>query len=276
MMDYMDECAEMLKKLTGKQFVLFVKRGNTALRLALKLAKSLGYKIVLLQDMGGWITYRQFCKKEKLDFSEIKTSHGILEPKILKDYMHCALLINSMPGYAALQKMRELARIGMKQNIFIINDASGSIGTEEAKFGDVVLGSFAFDKPVNISGHGGFIATDDEKYFEFLEKNNIEPLDIDFISLSEKLNNLNKRLSELKSMRNKLIKKLEATGFAKKIVHSDKKDYGDGINVIVSYDSDAEREKLIKVAEKEKLEFTLCPRDIRVNEKAVSFEIKRH
>jgi hypothetical protein len=269
-----DQCAEILKNLTGKQFVLFVQRGNAAIRLALKLAKSLGYNKVLLQDQGGWITYRQFCKKEKLEFSDIKTDYGIVELSTIKHYSGCVLLINSMPAYAALQGMREITRVCMKQNNFIINDASGSIGTEEAKYGDIILGSFAIDKPVNINGHGGFIATNNKEYFDFLEKNN-PTFEIDFIGLLGKLNNLNKRLCELKLIRNKLIQELEATEFANKIIHKEKKDYGEGINLIVKFESEKQKEKLIKLAEKENLEFTLCPRDIRVNERAVSFEIKR-
>jgi hypothetical protein len=269
-----DKCADMLRQLTEKKFVLFVQRGNVAIRLALKLAKHLGYKKVLLQDQGGWITYKQFCKKEKLEFSDINTNYGIVGIKTLKDYSGCVLLINSMPAYAALQRMRELARIGMKQNTLIINDASGSIGTEEAKFGDVILGSFAIDKPVNISGRGGFMATDSREYFDFLEKNNL-PFDIDFISLSERLLCLNERLSELKKIRNKLIKELEATEFANKIIHKDEKDYGSGVNLIVRYDSDSEKEKLIKLAKKEELGYTICPRDIMVKDKAICFEIKR-
>jgi len=269
-----EKCNDMLTGLTGKKFVLLVKRGNVAIRLALKLVKKLGYKIVLLQDQGGWLTYNQFCKKEKLEAVVLKTDHGLLGANALKNYSGCALLINSMPAYAALQKMRELARVGMKQNIFIINDASGSIGTEEAKFGDVILGSFAIDKPVNISGRGGFMATDSKECFDFLEKNNL-PLDIDFIGLSEKLLCLNERLSELKSIRDKLIKELEESEFANKIIHKDEKDYGSGVNLIVKYDSDSEKEKLIKLAKKEELGYTVCPRDIRVKDKAVSFEIKR-
>jgi len=269
-----EACADILKELTGKKHVLFVQRGNVAIRLVLKLAKSLGYRIILLQDQGGWITYRQFCKKEKLESSEIKTDYGLIELKAIKDYSGCILLINSMPGYAALQRMREVARICMKQKIFIINDASGSIGTEETKFGDIILGSFAIDKPVNIAGHGGFIATDSLDHYDFLKKNNL-PYEIDFIGLLGRLQNLNKRLSDLGGIKNKLIKELEATEFANKIIHSDKENYGNGINLIVKYDSEKQKEKLIKLAEKESLEFTLCPRDIRVNEKAVSFEIKR-
>jgi hypothetical protein len=269
-----EQCAGILRELTDKKHILFVQRGNVAIRLALKLAKHLGYKKVLLQDQGGWITYKQFCKKEKLEAVELKTNHGVLGANALKNYSGCALLINSMPAYAALQKMRELARVGMKQNIFIINDASGSIGTEEAKFGNVILGSFGIDKPVNISGHGGFMATDSKEYFDFLGKNN-PGLEIDFSGLLGRLKDLNKRLSDLKDVRNKLIQQLEESEFANKIIHKDEKDYGNGVNLIVRYDSEKQKEKLIKLAEKEKLEFTLCPRDIRVNDKAVSFEIKR-
>lgn len=265
-----EKCVDMLSELTGKKQVLFVQRGNVAIRLALKLAKHLGYKIALLQDQGGWLTYTQFCKKEKLEYSEIKTEYGLVDIKTLKHYSNCILLINSMPGYAALQKMREITRICMKQNIFLINDASGSIGTEEAKYGDIILGSFAIDKPVNISGHGGFIATDNEEYFNFLEKNNPEFI-IDFEGLLGKLNGLNKRLSDLNSIKNKLIHQLEATEFADKIIHKDQ----NGINLVVKFDSEMQKEKLIKLAGKENLEFTLCPRDIRVNVSAVSFEIKR-
>jgi len=269
-----EQCEEILRNLTGKKFVLFVQRGNVAIRLALKLAKNIGYKRVLLQNQGGWITYSQFCKKEKLEYSDIKTDYGIVELSTIKDYSGCALLINSMPGYAALQKMREITRVCMRQNIFLINDASGSIGTEEAKFGDLILGSFAIDKPVNIEGHGGFIATDNDEYFNFLENNNPE-FEIEFPVLLGRLNDLNKRICELKNLRNKLIQQLEATEFANNIIHKEKKDYGEGINLIVKFDSEKQKEKLIKLAEKENLEFTLCPRDIRVNINAVSFEVKR-
>lgn len=269
-----EKCEDTLRDLTSKKHILFVQRGNVAIRLALKLAKSLGYKVVLLQDQGGWITYEQFCKKEKLEYSEIRTDYGIIDIKTLKDYSDCVLLINSMPGYAALQKMREIARICMKQNIFLINDASGSIGTEEAKYGDIILGSFAIDKPVNIEGHGGFVATDNDECFHFLEKHNTE-FEIEFPVLLGRLNELNKRICELKGIKNKLIEELEATEFADKIIHSEKTDYGGGINLIVRFDSEKQKEKLIKLAEKEKLDFTLCPRDIRVNVDAVSFEIKR-
>jgi len=265
-----EQCANILRKLSSKENVLFVKRGNAAIKLALKLAKSLGYDKVLVQDQGGWLTYKQFCDKEKMRVIELKTDYGLVNPDNLRKYPGFVLLISSMAGYAALQEMKLVEKVCKEQGIFIINDASGSIGAAEAKAGDVVLASFAIDKPVNIDGHGGFIATDNKEHFDFLEKNNQE-YDIDFIGLLGRLQGLNKRLSELKSIRDKLIKELEASEFANKIVHKDKS----GINVIVRFDNDSEKERLINLGLKEGLEHTLCPREIRVLDNAVSFEIKR-
>jgi hypothetical protein len=51
-----------------------------------------------------------------------------------------------------------------------------------------------------------------------------------------------------------------------------------GYNVIARYCTEEEKENLINDAEalEPRLEHTLCPRDIRVNERAVCFELKRH
>lgn len=265
-----DKCIEVLQQLTGKGHVLFTQRGNFAIRLALKLVKNLGYARVLLQDQGGWITYKQFCEKEKLEIVELKTDYGLVEPDDLKDYSDCVLLINSMPGYVALQDMKPIAEICQAHHIFIINDISGSIDTDEAKFGDIILGSFAHDKPVNIDGHGGFMAIDNDDDFAFLEKNN-PAAELDFASLIGRLYNLSKRLSVLQTFRDRLIREVEEAGLADNILHREH----NGINLIVKYSSADEKEKLINLAEKERLEFTLCPRDIRVNIEAVCFEIKR-
>ena len=133
-----EECASILKDLTSKKFILFVRRGNTAIRLSLKLVKKLGYKEVLLQDQGGWLTYKQYCKKEKLEPVELETNYGVLRPETVRKYSDCALLMNSMPGYAALQDMKLFERVCEEQKIFLINDVTGSIGTAEAERGDEV------------------------------------------------------------------------------------------------------------------------------------------
>ena len=260
-----ERCASILKDLTSKKFILFVKRGNTAIRLALKLVKKLGYNKVLMQDQGGWLTYKQFCKKEKLEPVELETNYGILKSKTLRDYSDCALLMHSMPAYAALQNMKLFERVCKEQKIFLINDATGSIGTPQAGRGGIVFGSFGDDKPVNL-GHGGFIATDSYEYFEFMDKNNPE-YRIDFDTLLKRLNNLKKRLDYYRLIRSKVLDDLKDYD----IIHRKKK----GINVVVKYYSERERERLINYCNNEKLEYTLCPRAIRVKERAVCIEIKR-
>ena len=55
------------------------------------------------------------------------------------------------------------------------------------------------------------------------------------------------------------------------IIHPDSR----GINVVVKFSGDIEKAEIISYCNQNKLEFTLCPRYIRVNEKAISIEIKR-
>jgi hypothetical protein len=268
----MQECVEKLKELSGKSHVLLTGRGNVSIRLALKLAKEHGRNRLLLQDQGGWLTYEQFATKERFEFVELKSDSGVLTPKIIeacKDLTHCALLVNSMPGYSALLDMKAIAEVCKRHNIFLINDASGSIGTPQAMQGDIVLGSFGIDKPVN-AGAGGFIATSDEDDFRFLSENSKSSI-LDYRRISERLSGLDERLKKLSAIKKSMMTLLNKEGFSDKIIDKGR----DGINIIVRFDQEFEREKLIKLCEKEALEHTLCPRKIRVNERAVSIEIKR-
>jgi hypothetical protein len=261
-----DKCESRLKELTGKKHISFVKRGNVAIRQALKLAKHLGYERILIQNQGGWLTYKHFCKKEKLLCIELKTDFGLLNPSELEDYTDSALLINSMPGYSALQDMKEIMRVCKENKIFVINDASGSIGTAQAEKGDIIFASFAKDKPVNILGHGGFVAFDNADFIKEIAKGN-PPFDIDFSELFKRLSGLSKRLEHYQVLRNKVLEDLKDYD----IIHKDKQ----GINVIARFYSELERERLINYCSQENLEFTVCPRDIRVKANAISIEIKR-
>ncbi|MBN2458943.1 DegT/DnrJ/EryC1/StrS aminotransferase family protein [Candidatus Woesearchaeota archaeon] len=260
------KCEKALKELTGKKHVLFVQRGNVAIRQALRLAKRLGYKRVLIQDQGGWMTYKHFCKKEKLPCIELKTSFGLLDPSELDDYLDSALLINSMPGYAALQDMKAIMRACKERNMLVINDASGSIGTPQAEKGDIILASFAKDKPVNILGHGGFVASDNPEFIRIMKKG-APPFDIDFPELLKRLGGLRKRLDHYRVIRSRVLDDLKDYD----IIHRNRQ----GINVIARFYSEMERERLINYCSQENLEFTVCPRDIRVKVDAISFEIKR-
>ncbi|NQV09410.1 hypothetical protein HQ529_06170 [Candidatus Woesearchaeota archaeon] len=245
------ECVEMLKQLTGKKYVVITKRGNRSIKLSLRKAKELGKKELLIQDQGGWITYRQFGEELGFNITELKTNHGLIENVPKADI----LIVNSMTGYFAMQDMEKLS----KEDIFLINDASGSIGTEQAKFGDIILGSFGRWKPINLES-GGFIAMDNKEYLP--EDENVE---LDYTILYNKLKGLGERLE----MFNELNKKIKNELKEFEIID------GEGINVVVKFKNDEEKNKIINYCERNKYEYVLCPKEIRVLEYAISIEVKR-
>ena len=244
---------DILKKLTNKKNIYLVSRGNKAIKEVLKLID----KEVLIQDQGGWLTYKQFPKK----FIELKTDYGIIDLEDLKNKAkNKVLLINSLTGYFAEQPMKEIERVCKEKNCLIINDVSGSIGLDIAKIGDIILGSFGEWKIISIN-YGGFIASD--------KKYNIEE-DFDknkFNLLYKELKNINERLKFLYDLNKKVKEDLKEFN----ILHKNKR----GINVIVKYKNNLEKEKLIKYCNKNNFQYTLCPRYIRVNCEAISIEIKR-
>lgn len=258
------ECISKLQELTNKEFIVFVKRGNAAIKQALEVAKFWGYSCsVLIQDQGGWITYSQFIKKLKLREVMLKTNYGLINPDDLKDYENSTLLINSMPGYFALQDMKKVGDVCKKKRILLVNDVSGSIGTDEAKHGDLIIGSFGLWKPLNAE-EGGFIATDNDCYFKFLEEFEKE---LNFEKLYEKLLKLNERLTFLKEHVEKVKNDLSEYD----IIHENHQ----GLNVVVKFSNDDEKEKLINYCKENNLESVECPKYIRVLDKAISIEIKR-
>lgn len=270
------QCLDLLKELTGKKHIILTDRGNISIKLALCLMKEIGVGNVILQDQAGWITYKQFAKSYRLNFVELSTNYGIVDDfkgfKIIlkkinkKNHKPTALLINSMPAYAYLQDMGKIKEFSEKNHIIIINDATGSIGTEEAKYGDIILGSFGNNKPVNL-GYGGFIATDNKEFYGLLNDFNRLKVIFDYDLLYERLVKLKERISLLQKIHQKI--KSELKSF--KIIHKDKQ----GFNVIVKYKNEPELSLLKGYCEKNKYEFVLCPKYIKVLEQAISIEVIR-
>ena len=259
----MEKVRDYLNKFTGKEYVFLERRGNTALKKLFNLMKNEGRKYILMQDQGGWITYRQFAEKNKMEIIRIPTDYGIIESvEDIKEAMgnrvaeECFIMINSMPGYHALQPMEGIAEWCKSEGVVVINDVSGSIGYDVAKQGDYLVGSFGKAKPLDIGG-GGFIATDKNIGFE-------ESGEIDTAALAERLSKLAEIQERFKKKHDEIISKLKGYD----IVHPDSK----GINVIVK------GEELADVQEfcvNEGLEYTECPRYIRINEKGMCIEVKR-
>ena len=265
----MESVPQQLCNIVNKKYLIFCDRGNKAIKLILQVLKEDKYEQIIIQDQGGWMTYPQFISKFEFEKSELKTDYGVVNPKDLVDYKtkKNAILINSMPGYAALQDMEMICESGKENNILVINDVSGSIGTDEAEFGDIVFGSFGNAKPINL-GSGGFIATDDgELYKRICELNIFDVNDFFLDDLENKLDSLTHRLVFLKEKRAEVLQDLGEYD----IIHPD----GNGINVIVKFNNESIKNDIIKYCIEHSFEYTTCPRYIRVNCDAISIELKR-
>ncbi len=258
---------QYLKRYTLKKNIYLTQRGNVSIQTALKIAKALGKRKVIVQDQGGWITYLQFPERLGMSLEKLKTDDGIIEPNELGRHLddQSVLLINSLSGYFAEQPMGLLYAMTKQKGALLINDASGSIGSEIAKIGDIVIGSFGEDKPVNLH-YGGFLAFDELSF----DRSMLDNLVFDkhkMGSLDKQLGMLQEKLRFFEQQHEKIKKDLSMF----EIIHSDKK----GINVVVGFSDDVQRERIIKYCERNSFPYTECPRYIRVNRNAISIEVKR-
>lgn len=269
-MSEIETARTMIKILTDKENVLFTTRCNESIRLAMLLVALEDRKNVLYQEEGGWLTYEKYIKQANLNPIKLITNFGLLYPDELKNYdSDSALIINSLSAYAAPQDMDEIFTKCLQNDVFLINDVSGSVGTYYAKQGDIIVGSFGPGKPIDL-GTGGFIATQSsalfEKLTELLGSDYVEP-EINYKLLVEKLKGLEERRKFLEDKANKIKSDLSDMD----IIHKDKT----GLNVIVLFDGEDQKKKITDYCDENNLEFTVCPREIRVLEPAISIEVKR-
>lgn len=266
------ETKKLLTNLTNKENIKLVQRGNNAILYALKIAKKLKKTKILIQDQGGWITYKQFPKKLKLELIVLKTNQGLIQKEHLKNIDNkSALLINSMTGYAAIQDMNLIQKICKKNNCLLINDITGTIGTKQATIGDILVCSFGNYKPINI-GKGGLIAVKNKEWFKLTEIQ-----EEDFPELKQKLTDLPQKLFLLKKITNKIKQDLKEYN----ILHKNK----EGINVLVKFNNEKEKNKIIKYCENNNFKYKICKKVsnpinslfsfIKVNEDAISIEVQR-
>ncbi len=259
----------LLRDITGYKEIIFTKRGNESILSALKAAKEKKKNTVLVQDQGGWLTYSQFSDKLGFRIVKLRTDDGLIHAEDLESVnpKGKVLLLNSYPGYLTPQTcIEKISKTCRDRGIFFINDVSGSIGIEESRFGDMILGSFGHAKPVPV-GCGGFIGCRNRSCAIQVMNNGQKAFDPFYYDLERYLRMLKMRLEFLDRMNRKVKADLRDMD----IIHRDKK----GINVAVRINDDKDRLRIIDYCRENKLEFTICPRYIRVNEPAVSIEIKR-
>ena len=114
----------------------------------------------------------------------------------------------------------------------------------------------------------------DKKVMDVIEKSErvsekIKPKELDELKLLQNLELAHERLVFLVENCNQI--KEELVGIGLNVFHPDKK----GIVVIAEAKKDSDKKKLLEYCKRNELEYVECPKYIRVNEKAISIEVKR-
>ncbi|MGV8169152.1 MAG: DegT/DnrJ/EryC1/StrS family aminotransferase [Candidatus Nanoarchaeia archaeon] len=269
----MERCREALKELVNKKELYFTLRCNKSIELAFQIAMvelEGSPKTLFIQKQGGWITYPNYAKKYKMNLVRLDNPEGKIK-EIKSDVEGNAVLImHSLPGYSYEEDMNKISKLCAQKDVFLINDCCGSIGAGAAKFGDISVCSFGEAKPLSAGG-GGFIAADSfsasqRELLRSAEKD--AAAKIDFIRLKQAIDGLQERLLRWKKKKKESEQKLKKENF--KILNA-----GQGINVLVPFNAESEKERLIKFCVDENLEYVECPRYMRTLERALSIEIKR-
>ena len=232
-------------------------------------------KGVLIPEEGGWLSYRTAPVKLNLGYDEVKCNQAKLDINDLKKKLatgnYGALLYQNPGGYFAQQQMRTIYNLCKKNACLVILDVSGSIGTDlcDGNFADFLVGSFGKWKLVE-ARMGGFISCKKYGLWKNLDLKKFDDED-KLLVILQKLEELSARIRYLQNIRDKIINDISGLGFCSKIVHPQDL----GFVLVVKYNNISEKEKIINYCKNNELEWTQCPRYIRLNEEAISIEIKR-
>ena len=260
---------KQIKELTNCKHVEVVLRGNSAIDSVLGIIPK-GKKL-LIPEEGGWIHYKKGPENLGIQFEVVACNEAKIDLEDLKQKVSSgefyAFLYDNPGGYFAEEPTEEIYRICKENGCLVFLDISGSIGTKYAdtKNADLVIGSFGRWKPINAEV-GGFVASNNKELWGQLEFEELKD-ECSLKLIEEKINGMQERLKFLLDKRKKVINDLKDFD----IVHSN--DYG--LVVIVKFSTEEEMKKIINYCDNNKLPYTECPRYIRLNQKAISIEIKK-
>jgi len=279
----------ILKKLTNHDYIEIVTRGNSAISSALALVPK--DKKVLIPEEGGWLYYRTAPKQLGLEAEEVKCQDAKINLQDLETKLstkkYGAFLYQNPGGYFAEQPGKEIYQLCKKNDCLVILDVSGSIGTKlgDGKYADIIIGSFGTWKLVEAKV-GGFISSNDQKLWKMIKFEKLEN-EADLFNILQQLEKLPQRISYLKNIRNKIIHDLDNLSARNKNLSNSNKNFSNlsklsivhkndlGFVVVVKFSNSQEKETIINYCKDNKLEYTECPRYIRLNQKAISIEVKR-
>ena len=287
--DYHSLAEEKLANITNHHYAKLVSSGNSAILSAMNSIDG----SIIIPDQGAWNGFKQIANFLNKDLITVKTNKGLIDLDELNESVlsssenniidlddennKSALFLTSFAAYTAEQDLKEICDFAHKNNILVVEDASGAIGDYENRlangdYSDIIIGSTGSPKIVNVED-GGFITTNDDKLFEksklLLKTNkasNITACGI-YNELDLAKDNLKKTVDACLYLKEAIEEK---TSF--NVFHKVKR----GINVIL------ETEDPKSLSYKLRQEFVLdshgmitkCPNYNRLKEKAVALEIK--
>ena len=264
-----EKVINQVKELTGCKFVEIVLRGNSAIDSCLSIIPK--DKKLLIPEEGGWIHYKKAPQNLGLEFEEVKCDEAKINLLDLKQKLATkqfyAFIYDNPGGYFAEEPTEEIYQVCKENDCLVFLDISGSIGTKYAdtKNADLILGSFGRWKPINAEV-GGFVASNNEELWKQLSFSVLNDQD-GLKTIQRKIAQLPTRLKYLTDLKKKVTQELSDM----QIVHPN--DYS--LVVIVKYSDEDEKKNIINYCENNKLPYTECPRYIRLNDKAISIEIKK-
>ncbi len=268
-----NEIINLLKEYTKHNHIYLAERGNKAILTALKIVREKHPNSkILIPDQGGWLTYFQYAEKLKLDIVKLKTDYGVVDLDFFRENIKgaSAVIYSNPAAYYAEQNVKEIYEICRENNVLVILDVSGCIGSDYygGNCADMIVCSFGKWKPVNL-GYGGFISVNNHNLFDKNKEllRSLEFNEESYSKLYEKLINLNKRYKFFNEVNKKIKDDLKQFN----ILHRAKR----GINVIVKFSDEKEKNEILNYCEKNKYELVECPKMIKVNEDAISIEVKR-
>ncbi|MFT4312698.1 MAG: hypothetical protein ACMXYF_05725 [Candidatus Woesearchaeota archaeon] len=236
--------------------LVFTNRCNDAIKQALDIAKRRGFTSVGIQDEGGWFLYEKFAKQRGFDVYEIPTNEGKLARDSIRP--NTVVLSHTLCGYAILDDAQLIRQHCDAHGCLYIEDVCGC--PQVSHFGHMVVCSFGRAKPLSI-GHGGVLACEQKDWCEGADSSvvDMEALTYSVVQLPEKLIRAQTLIAKMK----KDLSSYELRADSHALV------------LIVFFETDAQKEKIISYCQTHSYPFELCPRYIRTNKPAVSIEVKR-
>ena len=165
--DYHSLAEEKLAGMNNHSYAKLVNSGNSAILAAMNSIDG----AILIPDQGAWNGFKQIAKFLNKDLITVKTDKGLVNLDGLNESIissseeniidlddennKSALFLTSFAAYTAEQDLKAICDFAQKNNILVVEDASGAIGDYENRlangnYSDIIIGSTGSPKIVNV------------------------------------------------------------------------------------------------------------------------------